>query len=135
MALFSPFTCVTLCQFYSIPSPYSPKITNYGMREQTIFWLLQRITFYQRKQKIDTIAFRHNRIFRHTYMYKQHILTKKGMARWLYRLDNINCELLYADQIPLMANYSHLKNVDDAIIWPWPANLKPSSFGFEIRLI
>ena len=36
--IFLPFTCVTLCQFYSLSSlSYSLKITNYGMREKKIF--------------------------------------------------------------------------------------------------
>ena len=38
MAFFIPFTCVTLCQFYSITSHVLfTKTTNYGMREKKIF--------------------------------------------------------------------------------------------------
>ena len=37
MTLFIPFTCVTLCQLYSITSPMLLKVSNYGIRKINIF--------------------------------------------------------------------------------------------------
>ena len=65
MALFIPFTCVTLCQLYSITSPVLLKISNYGMRKTKIFciygyFLISRFIKGGRKLHkiaLNTIAF------------------------------------------------------------------------------
>ena len=62
MTFFIPFTFVNSCQF---PLCYSLKKINYGMKEKKFFlhiWLFQRISLYQRRQKIislGTIKFLH----------------------------------------------------------------------------
>ena len=65
----------------SHPRCCSLKITNYGIRQKEIFlhvWLLLNITFYQRRYK--NRIFKHNFIFRYTWIYKQSILT----MQWNY---------------------------------------------------
>ena len=64
MPFFIPFSCVTLCQFYSINSPVlftkNNKFSNERKEDFLYLWLLQCITLYQRRQKIaslDIIAF------------------------------------------------------------------------------
>ena len=86
MAFFIPLICVTLSRFYTLSPPlcYSLKITNYGMRKKNIF----RIYGCQSVSRRNRV-FRQDRIFRHTCMYKQLILTMS----WNY---NNFAQILYS---------------------------------------
>ena len=98
MAFFISFPCVTLCQFYSVTSPVlftkNNKLSNERKDNFLYIWLLQRITLYQRRQKIiesrDKIAFldTHVRI-NHPYWQSSGILTslcKYNIVRYTDRL-------------------------------------------------
>ena len=98
MAFFIPFTCVTLCQFYSITSPVlftkNNKLWNERKEDFLYTWLLQRITLYQGRKKIaylDTIAFLATRI------YKQPILTKWWNNNIFVQI--LNSYLKYPDRL------------------------------------
>ena len=98
MAFFIPFTCVTLCQFYSITSPVlftkNNKLWNERKEDFLYTWLLQRITLYQGRKKIaflDTIAFLATRI------YKQSILTKWWNNNIFVQI--LNSYLKYPDRL------------------------------------
>ena len=59
VAFFIPFTCATLCEFYSIASPvlFTKNNKLWDERKQIFLyiWLLQRITLYQRRQRITSL--------------------------------------------------------------------------------
>ena len=82
MAPFKKFvTCIMA--FASIISlvlfTKNDKLWNERIQQFLYIWLLQRITLYQKKiveTEVENFIFRHNRIFRHTCIYKQPILTK-----------------------------------------------------------
>ena len=86
MAFFILLICVTLSRFYTLSPPlcYSLKITNYGMRKKNIFRIYGCLSVSRRNR-----VFRQDRIFRHTCMYKQLILTMS----WNY---NNFAQILYS---------------------------------------
>ena len=63
-------------QFYSLG--HSLKVANYGMREKAIFCIhgFPASAYHIISKEIEDHIFRHNRIFRHKYMYNQPKLTK-----------------------------------------------------------
>ena len=76
MAVFIILTCVLIppiSHFLSPPLCYPLKVTNYGMREKKIF--IAASAYHVILKEIEHRIFRHNRIFRHTYMYKKPVWT------------------------------------------------------------
>ena len=76
MAVFIILTCVLIppiSHFLSPPLCYPFKVTNYGMREKKIF--IAASAYHVILKEIEHRIFRHNRIFRHTYMYKKPVWT------------------------------------------------------------
>ena len=75
---FIPFSCVTLCQFNSFISlvlfTKINKLWDERKEDLLYIWLLQGIT--RIIKEVKNSIFRHSRIFRHTCMYKQPIMTK-----------------------------------------------------------
>ena len=86
MAFFIPLICVTLSRLYTLSPPlcYSLKIINYGMRKKNIFRIYGCLSVSRRNR-----VFSQDRIFRHTCMYKQLILTMS----WNY---NNFAQILYS---------------------------------------
>ena len=77
MVFFIPFTCITLYLFYRSPLlRYAIKITNNGMREKKIFCMYNYFHVSRYIKGGRKSHYVHNRIFRHTCVYKQTILTK-----------------------------------------------------------
>ena len=75
MAFFIPLTCVTLSEFYSTTS-LSPK-NNKPLNERKYFFVYKTASAYHVLSKeVENCVLKDNRIFRHTCMYKQPMLTK-----------------------------------------------------------
>ena len=55
---------------------YSIKIINYGIRERQFFVYMAASAYQGTSKEVENRIFRNNRIFSHTCMYKQPILTK-----------------------------------------------------------
>ena len=77
MVFYIPFTCITLYLFQRSPLlRYAIKITNNGMREKKIFCMYNYFHVSRYIKGGRKSHYVHNRIFRHTCVYKQTILTK-----------------------------------------------------------
>ena len=79
--IFIPLTCVTLSQFYFITSLVMlvlPTKNNklWNKRKEVFFVYVAASTYCVISKEVESRVFRRNRIFRHTCLYKQPILTK-----------------------------------------------------------
>ena len=83
MTFFIPFTSISRCQLNSVTYPVlftkNNKLWNERQEYFLYIWLLQCNII---SKEVENHIFRHNRIFRHTCMHKQLILTKQ----WNYNI-------------------------------------------------
>ena len=102
MAFFIPLTQVKFRQFCPFTSTVlftkSNKLQNERKEDFLYIWLLQWITLCQKE--VENCIFRHNRIFRLTFMYKQPKLTRK----WNYNIfvQILHSSVRYTDELFLL---------------------------------
>ena len=78
MEFFTLLICVTLSQFYSFSSLVLFTKTKKLWNERKENFLYMAASLYHAiPNEMENCAFTHNPIFRHTYIYKQHIRSKK----------------------------------------------------------
>ena len=90
MAFFILITYLTLCQFYSFPSPVVfTKSSKFWNQRKEYFLYMAASVYHVISKEVENEKFIQNRIFKHTCLYKQLMLTKK----WNY---NIFVQILHS---------------------------------------
>ena len=77
MTFFTPLTCVTLSQFYSITSLvlFTEHNKLWNERKEGFLYMAAS-TYHVISEEVENRVFKHDLTFRHPYMYKQPILAK-----------------------------------------------------------